>query len=615
MTVGEITFDLGLGSSPFLVTIGDASGLAPLDLPEAFTMRLPSHDEPPLPKPAAEPSAGAVRRFETAMSNDASFGTADHPLRVFRNMATATSSADAVVVEKPKPGMESVVIDPSVVVQTQVAVETPVATDKPVVAEKPIAVGTSVVSGKPIAVESPVVAESTTEAVEKTSVHSVGTAPRAVRDGRGATALPVFATAFTAVEKPRPVTASVVIDPSVVVQTPFAIEKPVAIDKPVVAEKSIAGESPVVAESTTEAVEKTSVHSAGTVPRAVRGGRGATALPVFATAFTAVEKTRPVTASVVIDPSVVVQTPVAVETPVAIDKPVVAETPVVAEKPIAVETPVVAEKPIAVETPVVVEKSIAVETPVVSEKPIAVESPVAAEATTETVEKSSVHSVVTAPRAVRGGRGATALPVFTTSFTVAENLRPVTASVVIDPSVVTQTPVAIEAPVTVEQPVVAPGVIPTDEPVVAEKPIAVETPEVAEKSIAVETTVVAEKPMVAATYTPDTTSVVIEAPAATIQAKPVVIASSDDVSDAFDASKIAVTPVLKSTVTPDIISTDDSIVTEKSVVAEKPIAAEGPIVAETTVAAEEPISAEITVAAEEPIAAWLPKNRSPSNRQ
>ena len=492
MTVGEITFDLGLGSSPFMVTIGDASGLAPLDLPEAFTMRLPSQDEQSLPKPAAEPSAGAVRRFETAMSNDASFGAADHPLRVFRNVATATSSADAVVVEKP------------------------------------------------IAVETPVVAETTTETVAKSSVHSVGTAPRTVRGGRGATALPVFATSFVAVEKPKPVTASVVIDPSVVVPTPVAVEQPVvaqtpvAVEEPVTVEQTVAARTPVAVETPVATIqaETTVVAPSQAEPAVIAPSADVS----VATAETAIKGGYAINSfnSQSNNASEIAIAPVATST-VTPDIPTSAT-------PVVTETPIVSEKPIAVESPVAAEKS------------IAVERPVAAETTTEAVAKSSVHSVGTAPRAVRGGRGATALPVFATTFMDVEKPKPVTASVVIDPSVVAKTPVVVEEPVMAKT------------PVVVEEQVMAQTPDAVEK------------------------------PVATIQADSAVIA-----------------PVATSTVAPDITSTYESVVAEKPIAAEGPIAVEAPVaiekpvVAEGSIAVETPVVAKTSDVAENPV---LPQEHS-----
>ena len=48
MTMEGITFNLGLGTSPFEVTIADASGLAPLELPRAIAV-----DRQP-PRPPSE---------------------------------------------------------------------------------------------------------------------------------------------------------------------------------------------------------------------------------------------------------------------------------------------------------------------------------------------------------------------------------------------------------------------------------------------------------------------------------------------------------------------------------------------------------------------------------
>ena len=94
MTVGAITFDLGTGASPFKVTLADASGLVPPNLPEAFFVCRES---------GRPPSADAVCRFEAAMLMDKSPEIAHQPLQNLR-AAVATpvvterhpSHADAV---------------------------------------------------------------------------------------------------------------------------------------------------------------------------------------------------------------------------------------------------------------------------------------------------------------------------------------------------------------------------------------------------------------------------------------------------------------------------------------------------------------------------------------
>ena len=59
MTMEGITFNLGFGTSPFVVTINDTLGLAPLELPRAFVA------DRHLPQP---PSDDAICRFEAALS-------------------------------------------------------------------------------------------------------------------------------------------------------------------------------------------------------------------------------------------------------------------------------------------------------------------------------------------------------------------------------------------------------------------------------------------------------------------------------------------------------------------------------------------------------------------
>ena len=78
MTVGAIMFDLGGGASPFRVTLPDASGLAPLDLPTPFL------DDGELRR---QPSDDAISRFESAMSGgDAYSALAERPLRIPRGI-------------------------------------------------------------------------------------------------------------------------------------------------------------------------------------------------------------------------------------------------------------------------------------------------------------------------------------------------------------------------------------------------------------------------------------------------------------------------------------------------------------------------------------------------
>ena len=135
MTVGAITFDLGFGASPFLVTLDDASGLAPLTLPEALAAQTAPQDESISQKPTAEPASDAVQRFAAAMAASAQPEPEKHPLRAFRN-AFAAQSAAPVSSKEP------------------IAAETPIVAGMPIVAEKPVR------SEKPIVVEQPVMAES-----------------------------------------------------------------------------------------------------------------------------------------------------------------------------------------------------------------------------------------------------------------------------------------------------------------------------------------------------------------------------------------------------------------------------------------------------------------------
>ena len=185
MTVGAITFDIGFGTSPFTVTLDDASGLAPLSLPGEL-----AHDSS---APCGEgvphgPLPEAVRRFESAMNTT----TADSSLRVFaampmkvENKADPRSGLDAVcdvtpstpslaiasnrqVVDSPKlPEAKAAATPTSVeiipaegrkqVAAAASAAETPEVVE---VAEKPavVGVGPAVVEERPaVVVEKPVV--------------------------------------------------------------------------------------------------------------------------------------------------------------------------------------------------------------------------------------------------------------------------------------------------------------------------------------------------------------------------------------------------------------------------------------------------------------------------
>ena len=153
-----VTFDLG-GARPPLFVFPDASGLAPLTLPDEF-LRGQSL------QPPSEFPSDTVRRFETAMST-----------------------------EQPLP--------PSVVESLMA----------------------SVISGRPKAecpkVEVPTVENRKVEVVVKPVTDLVGTAPRAVRGGRGATALPGFATTSTDAratclpEKPMPYLRTAMLSTSI----------------------------------------------------------------------------------------------------------------------------------------------------------------------------------------------------------------------------------------------------------------------------------------------------------------------------------------------------------------------------------------------------------------
>ena len=102
MNVDAVSFDVGGVMAPTL-TMADASGLAPLVLPESFLER---HDTP-------QPSFDAIRRFETAMADvdpraaaqvlRASLAVADTPRQIVQDgntMAMAADKSGSVVVDK-----------------------------------------------------------------------------------------------------------------------------------------------------------------------------------------------------------------------------------------------------------------------------------------------------------------------------------------------------------------------------------------------------------------------------------------------------------------------------------------------------------------------------------
>ena len=125
MTMEGITFNLGLGTSPFEVTIADASGLAPLELPRAIAV----DRQPPRP-----PSDDAVCRFEAALSAGAAPADAKQAIQILRGIVPTppVPSAEPIVTERPA------------------AVETPVAVEHPVVAERPVVSETHVTVEVPV---------------------------------------------------------------------------------------------------------------------------------------------------------------------------------------------------------------------------------------------------------------------------------------------------------------------------------------------------------------------------------------------------------------------------------------------------------------------------------
>ena len=272
MMLDSITFDLGGASMPTFV-FSDVSGLAPLTLPDEF-LHGQNQQQP-------APQSDTVRRFETAMS----VGPQISPSVVESVMACMISGSPKV--ETPK-------------------TETPVAADKPI--------GVSVEQSVSVAVEKPVVASVSETIPEGPMARPADERPVVVPDLTSAPVIVAPVEATIVVEKTSAKPAEKPIVASVEMPTVIPTEKPVvaSVEKPVVvsAEKAVVlpAEKPtVVAPSpaptvvpivlenppvaadkpigvSVEAVAKTVTEMVGTAPRAVRGGRGATALPGFAIA-------------------------------------------------------------------------------------------------------------------------------------------------------------------------------------------------------------------------------------------------------------------------------------------------------------------------------------------
>ena len=332
MTMEGITLNLGLGTSPCVVTIADASGLAPLELPRAFAV----DRQPPRP-----PSDDAVCRFEAALSAGAAPADAKQAIQILRGIvpAPAVPSAEPIVAERP------------------VAVETPVAVERPVVAERPV------VSETHVAVELPVIGKTSVPAaipavvpsaktVELVAKPDVARAPSPLQQGRGGLATPNthgFANASVGAAR------SVVTVETPAAETPVIVERPVVVETPVAVQTPVSGKEPVPTEAPTrapsaepatqEAVAKPDVARAPSPLQQGRGGLATPNTPGSAIASVGAAK------SVVTAETPVAETPVIIERPVVIERPAVLEQPVGVERQVAVETPTAAVPSSAVEAP------------------------------------------------------------------------------------------------------------------------------------------------------------------------------------------------------------------------------------------------------------------------
>ena len=183
MTMEGITFNLGLGTSPFEVTIADASGLAPLELPRAFAV----DRQPPRP-----PSDDAVCRFEAALSAGAAPAGAKQAIQILRGIvpAPAVPSSEPIAAERPAPPVAPAAAETPAPVETPVAsrtpvvAETPVAVERPVVAEAHVAVEMTVVDKTPVPAAMPTVVPSA-KTVELVAKPEVARAPSPLQQGRG----------------------------------------------------------------------------------------------------------------------------------------------------------------------------------------------------------------------------------------------------------------------------------------------------------------------------------------------------------------------------------------------------------------------------------------------
>ena len=527
MTMEGITLNLGLGTSPCVVTIADASGLAPLELPRAFAVG----QQPPRP-----PSDDAVCRFEAALSAGAAPVDAKQAIQILRGIvpAPAVPSCEPIVAERPVPPVAPAAAE------TPPPVETPVAARTPVVAETPVVVERPVVAESHVAVEVPVIGKAPVPAAMPAVVHSAKTvelvakpdvarAPSPLQQGQGGLAAPNthgFANASVDAAKSVVTVETPVAEIPVIAERPVVVETPVAVQTPVSGKVPVPTATPVIAPSaepaTQEAVAKPDVARA---PSPLQQGRGGLATPntpgsaiasvVAAKSIVTVETPFAET-PVIVEHPVVVETPVAVESPVIDKVPVPTATPVItpsaepatqeavakpdvarassslqqgrgglatpntpgsaiasvgaAKSVVTVKTPV-AETPVIAERPVVVETPVAVESPVIDKVPVPTATPLrvpsAEPATQDAVAKPDVAR---APSPLQQGRGGLATP-NTHGFanaSVGAAKSVVTAETpVAEIPVVAERPVVVETPVAVESPVIDKVPVPTATPVIA----------------------------------------------------------------------------------------------------------------------------------------------------
>ena len=585
--LGAVMFDVG-GSSPSTFVMPDASGLTLLSLPESF---LEGHNS------SSRPSAGAVLRFEEAMSDSSAhfkdFSITDQVRNLQRSLSL---SIDEPSCEKEVDVCVDVAVDDKGAAQTPAVVEVKtevVSAERPAVADGKVleSIDTQeIVVDKPM--ESSEERQEVVVAVEKTSTSSTGhnyevsaesiekavpiTNPRhevfAEMAGEPASTIDAATSIKVSVELPTEV-AAVTENPEpadVAVRLAGSDRQVVAVDKPAVAiDRAVAidvdGMQPVV--SSKPKIEVADLPDVVVVERLAAVVADKPKVDVFERPSTEVLET-PKTVAVerppeapAVKPAILVETheapavvrdvSEAIKVPIAPSDGRVA----VAEKPIAVyvEKAVVDVKNsfAAVEKPVM-----AVDDSVVIEKPVTIDEPVVAVDKPVVVEK---HVAVD------------------------------------EPVVAVDKPTTVDKPATVDKSTVVEKSVAVDEPaVVVDKPVAVNEAVVAvDKPVAVNEAVVAvNKPVVAVdtqkSVAVDEPAVAVEKPAVVENLSTVDKLSSDEKPVVIDEPVVAVD---KPSVVETPVAVDKSVVVETSVAVDKTASVDKPVAVNKTASVDKPVVA------------------------